>query len=83
MTQEQILQDHLGSITLAIGKIDSTVMATHKMATDEIIKQRKRRVELQDAAEYIKYLLFSLKQQEEEKSGSIIKPDNKIITMKQ
>ena len=82
MTREKILQDHLGSISLAICKIDNTVMTTEKMATDQISKHRKQRVELQDTAEYIKYLLFSLKQQEEEKAGSIIKPDNKIITMK-
>lgn len=82
MTQEEILQEHLGSIAMAIGKIDDTVMSTQGIPTGELIKHRERRVALQDTGEYIKYLLFSLKQQEEEKSGSIItSSDSKIITM--
>jgi len=82
MTQEQILQDHLGSISMEIGKIDNTVMTTEKMPVSQLETLRKKRVGLQDTAEYVKYLLFSLKQQKEEKSGAIIQTDNKIITMK-
>lgn len=82
MTQEQILQDHLGSISMEIGKIDNTVMTTEKMPVSQLETLRKKRVGLQDTAEYVKYLLFSLKQQKEEKSGAIIQADNKIITMK-
>lgn len=80
MNAEKILQDHLGSISMEIGKIDNTVMSTEKMPVSQLSILRKKRVELQETAEYVKYLLYSIKQQQEEESG-IVKPDNKIITM--
>lgn len=82
MTEEQILQDHLATISLAIGKADLTVMSTAKIPADELTKHRKRREDLQETSQYIKYLLFSLKQQQEKESGAIITPpESKIITM--
>lgn len=81
MKPKEILQDHLGSISIEIGKIDNTVMTTAKTPVSQLSILRKKRVELQETSEYIKYLLYTLAHQKDEKSGAIIKLDNKILTI--
>lgn len=80
MTAEQILHNHLANISLEIAKIDNTVSSTEKMPVEQLGVHRKKRTDLAETADYLKYLIFNERSQQQEKSG-IIKQDNKIITM--
>ncbi len=57
MTTKDNLQNHLKAIILEITKVDDQVNSTENIPVDQLTRLRKRREELNETCEYIKYLV--------------------------
>lgn len=73
MTTKENLSNHLKLIVLEITKVDDQVNSTPSIPVDQLTRHRKRREELQETCEYVKYLLHAESTQEPKPESKLIK----------
>lgn len=65
------LTEHLKLLGMAIAKIDTHLTDTPSIPTDELVKQFKKRTDLQDVAGFISYLISAMEEKAKKESPII------------
>lgn len=65
------LVTHMQSLGIAIAKIDTTLIDTPNIPVDELVKQFKKRTDLQDVAGFVNYLIAAKEEQAKKESPII------------